>query len=131
MIRISNTEVVPWWKSNGVLSDPQKPCMPSACVVISVCAVACWRQMARSLRGGRRVVSTAKWMLRNFVEAAIMLTAEVIPRNQWPVAADRIEVLARENKCLGRYRQLISQLRRGVIGERCEERAVQALRKLG
>jgi hypothetical protein len=72
----------------------------------------------------------AKWMLRNFVEVEVMSMAETIPRNQWPVAADRIEVVARENRCLGKYRKLISQLRRGVLGERCEDRAAQALRNL-
>lgn len=59
-----------------------------------------------------------------------MVSAGIIPRNQWPAVADRIELLARENRCLGKYRKLISQLRRSVIGERCEDRAAQALIKL-
>lgn len=63
--------------------------------------------------------------------AEMLAKVETIPRDQWPVAADQLERVARKNRCLGKYWKLICQLRRGVIGERCDERAAQALRKLG
>lgn len=59
-----------------------------------------------------------------------MAVIDAIPRSQWATVADRIERLARQDKCLGRYRKLIRDLRRGAFGERCSERAEDALRKL-
>jgi hypothetical protein len=59
-----------------------------------------------------------------------MAVIETIPRSEWATVADRIERLARQDKCLGRYRQLIRDLRRGVFGERCSERAEAALQQL-
>jgi hypothetical protein len=54
----------------------------------------------------------------------------VVPICEWAIAADDIERLARERRMLCKYRRLISELRRRMVGERCGERAVLALAKL-
>lgn len=51
-------------------------------------------------------------------------------RLRWSRLADRIENLAKVDRCLGKYRQLVRDLRRGAIGERCDERAEKAIEKL-
>lgn len=59
-----------------------------------------------------------------------MVTQDYVPVGEWSRAADEIENLSRAQKCLGKYRRLVSELRRKLIGERCGERAFLALKKL-
>lgn len=54
----------------------------------------------------------------------------IVPIDDWYRAADEIEYLARSQRLLGKYRRLISDLRRRMVGERCGERAAAALEKL-
>lgn len=49
---------------------------------------------------------------------------------RWQSLADRIESLARRQRCYGRYQRLIGELRSGRMGVDCEQRARRALATL-